>query len=59
MKGLCVLLLVWVIILIICAPLFTIAALNTLFGLGIPYTFWTWLSACWLSAIVYGSIQSK
>lgn len=32
----------------IAGPLFTIAALNTLFGLGIPYTFWTWLSMFWV-----------
>jgi len=29
----------------IASPLIVIWALNTLFGLGIAYTFWTWLAA--------------
>ena len=30
------------------APIFTIWALNLLFGTGISFTFWTWLSTLWL-----------
>lgn len=33
------------VLLIIAGPLIIIWALNTLFGLGIAYTFWTWLAA--------------
>lgn len=33
---------------IVFAPLATISAINTIFGTGIQYTFWTWLSALWL-----------
>lgn len=32
------------ILLLIVWPLVTIWGLNTLFALGIPYTFWTWLA---------------
>lgn len=37
---------------ILISPWFTILALNTLFGLSIPVTIWTWLSAFWLSALI-------
>lgn len=40
--------LVFAILVIIFAPLATISAINTIFGTGIQYTFWTWLSALWL-----------
>ena len=33
-------------------PIFTINAINTLFGTEIPINFWTWLSALWLQALV-------
>jgi len=33
-------------------PIFTIWAVNLLFGLTIPVTFYTWLSAFWLAAVV-------
>jgi len=33
-------------------PIFTIMALNTLFGLAIPLNIWTWLSVFWLTLIV-------
>ena len=36
------------ILLIILGPLATIAALNTVFGLQIAYSFWTWLGVAWL-----------
>ena len=33
------------------SPLLTIASLNTLFGLNIAYTVWTWLSVVWLNIL--------
>ena len=36
---------------IIPGPLLTIASLNTLFGLNIAYTVWTWLSVAWLNIL--------
>ena len=33
------------------SPLLTIASLNTLFGLNIAYTVWTWLSVAWLNIL--------
>lgn len=41
-----------VIALIAISPVITIASLNTLFGLGIPLTIWTWLSTLWLGFVV-------
>lgn len=40
-------------------PVFTIMALNTLFGLGIGLTVWTWLSAFWLTLIVTAAARSN
>ena len=40
---------------IIAGPIFSIVALNTLFGLTIPITLGTWAAAFWLSIIVSGS----
>lgn len=41
----------------ILSPLATIWVLNTLFNLGIAYTFWTWLAAAilhsWLATVAY------
>ena len=40
-------------------PLFFIWALNTLFVLSIPYTFWTWL-ACWILILTFqGAINIR
>jgi len=49
------LLLVAVIAFIVGGPLLSIWALNTLFGLGIAFTFETWAAALWLSTVVGGS----
>lgn len=46
------------ILLIVFGPFVTIWSLNTLFGLGIAYTFWTWLAMAWLSLTTFGSISS-
>ena len=43
---------VLVLIFVLIGPWFTMLALNTLFGLSIPVTVWTWLSAFWLSALI-------
>ena len=39
---------VLIIALVIFGPLVTIWALNTLFGLKIAFTFWTWLAMLWV-----------
>lgn len=46
------------VILIAFGPLATIWSLNTLFGLGIEFTFWTWLATVWLSMVTFGSVSS-
>lgn len=51
-------LLIVAIALIILGPLATIWSLNTLFNLGIDYTFWTWLAMAWLSLATFGSVTS-
>ena len=44
---------------LVASPLATIWALNTLFGLGIAYTFKTWLAALVLGAILSPSVKVK
>jgi hypothetical protein len=39
---------------VIFAPLLTIWSLNTLFGLSIGYTFFTWAATVWLQMSVFG-----
>lgn len=48
-------LIIFVAALIIGGPLATIWALNTLFSLTIPTTFWTWLATLWLMWTVSGT----
>jgi len=36
-------------------PFFVIWALNTLFGLGIGYTFWSWLAVLVLNVTITGA----
>lgn len=38
-------------------PLLLIWCLNTLFGLGIAYTFWTWLAAFALKVLCFSKVQ--
>ena len=38
------------------SPLLTIASLNTLFGLNIAYTLWTYLSVMWLNLATFGGL---
>jgi hypothetical protein len=47
-----------IIALLIFAPLATIWSLNTLFNLGIDYTFWTWLAMAWLTMVTFGSVTN-
>ena len=44
---------------IIIFPLLTIAALNTLFSLGIQYTVWTWLSVVWIQMMTFGGVAAS
>jgi hypothetical protein len=46
-------------VLIAVGPFITIWALNTLFGLGIAYTFWTWLAVVWLGLVLQAKIGRK
>ena len=41
---------------IIAGPLLTIASLNTLFGLNIAYTLYTYLSVMWLNITTFGGL---
>ena len=38
------------------SPLLTIASLNTLFGLNIAYTVYTYLSIMWLNLATFGGL---
>lgn len=51
-------LLVFFLTLIFVGPVLTIASLNTLFGLVIPVTVWTYLSVMWLG-LVFAKIRIK
>lgn len=48
-----------IIALIVFAPFATIASLNILFALNIPYTFYTWISTVWLGGFIAKSAVSK
>jgi hypothetical protein len=48
-----------VFLLMIFAPIFTILALNTLFALNIPVTFFTWLSIMWLQMVTFGGVAAS
>lgn len=49
----------FLIVLVLIGPLISIWALNTLFGLGIAYTFWTWLAMAWIGLVINGNIGRK
>ena len=38
-------------------PILTIASLNTLFGLNIAYTLYTYLSVMWLNITTFGGLS--
>lgn len=50
------LLAVLVVVIFILGPFVTIWSINTLFGLAIDYTFWTWLAMVWLSFVTFGNV---
>lgn len=52
-------LLIFLPIALVIGPLAVIWSMNTLFGLDIGYTFWTWLAALLLSACVHGSTSNS
>ncbi len=54
-----VVLAVLVVVIVLLGPLISIWALNTLFGLGIAYTFWTWLAMAWIGAVLSAKIGQK
>lgn len=56
-KALGLLVLIAVVLLI--GPLISIWALNTLFGLGIAYTFWTWLAMLCVHLFFHSKISIK
>lgn len=41
---------------IVVGPLFSIWALNCLFGLEIPITLWTWLSSLWFNLLFASTV---
>ena len=43
--------------LVFVSPLLTIASLNTLFGLNIAYTLYTYLSVMWLNITTFGGLS--
>lgn len=46
------------VLVIIFAPLLTIWSLNTLFNLGIGYTFFTWVATVWLQMATLGGVAA-
>jgi hypothetical protein len=52
--ALAVMALIYIVILVIIGPYFTIWSLNTLFGLGIVYSFKTWMAVVWLQLVLHG-----
>lgn len=53
------LLVLFLLAIVVVAPIFTIMALNTVFALGIPLTFWTWLSIVWLQMVTFGGVAAS
>ena len=49
--------LVFLLGMLIIGPFLSIAAVNTLFGLNIAYTFGTWLSVFWLNFTTFGGLS--
>lgn len=49
----------FLVVLVLIGPFITIWALNTLFGLGIAYTFWTWVAVVWLGLVLQTKIGGK
>lgn len=58
MKALSVTFVITVLLMVLFWPFALIWAVNTLFGLGIEYTFWTWLAALVMMA-AFGKAHVK
>lgn len=54
-----ILLIAIILFLIIIGPIFTIAALNTLFALGIAYNIYTWFAVLWLQFLLFSKLSFK
>jgi hypothetical protein len=54
--GTFILTLLFALFLVVVIPFITIWSFNTLFGMGIEYTAWTWLAMFWLQATLAGSV---
>lgn len=54
---------VWVLVVFllgaVLGPFISIWAVNTLFGLSIPYTFWTWLAALVLLTVFHARVSTS
>lgn len=48
---------VFLLVLLGVGPFLTIAALNTVFNLGIAYNIYTWLSVVWLNITTFGGLS--
>lgn len=48
----------FVLLMIVFGPFLSIWSLNTLFGLGIAYSFKTWLAAIWIQMVTFGGLQT-
>ena len=48
-----------IIAILVFAPLVTIWSMNTLFNLGIGYTFKTWLATVWIQMVTFGGVTSS
>ena len=44
---------------LVLGPIATIASLNILFSLGIPYNIFTWLSVFWIGLVIAGHSRSS
>jgi hypothetical protein len=58
-RAFVVLFMVLAILAIVFGPILMIWSLNTLFGLGIAYTFWTWLAALILGGTLTARASAK
>lgn len=52
-------LILFLLIVLVIGPVFTIWSLNTLFLLEIPVTFKTWMAAAWLAAVLSCKVNKK
>lgn len=56
--GAFILILLFALFLVVVIPFITIWSFNTLFGMGIEYTAWTWLAMMWLHAALSGAVSA-